>query len=117
MSNITHEDLGDTLRRIVITERMDNEGTAAISEDLRRLAAEAKRGVVVDLTGVPFLASSGIGQLIVNAQAVRARGGTLVLLAVGSSSTMMSLKMGGIDKLIPLFDNPSEAFAAALRGG
>jgi anti-anti-sigma factor len=113
---ITHEDLGESLRKIAIIGRLDTTGTSEMSEELRALTAAPKKGVVVDLTGVPFLASVGIGQLIVNAREVKARGGHMVLVAIGGSSVMMSLKMTGIDKLIPVFDNPGEAFQAALRG-
>jgi anti-anti-sigma factor len=113
---LTYEDLGDSVRRIVLTGRLDNPGTEAMAEELRELAAAPKKGVIVDLTGVPFLASVGIGQLILNARAVKARGGILVLLAVGGSGVMTSLKMAGIDQLIPVYDSPPDAYAAAMRG-
>jgi anti-anti-sigma factor len=116
MSNVTHEDLGDNVRRIVLNGRLDTVGVNEMSDQLRELASVPKRGVIVDLTGVPFLGSMGIGQLIQNAQAVKSRGGHMVLIAVGSSSVMTSLKMAGIDTLIPIFDNPSDAFTAAMRG-
>jgi len=120
MSNgptVTHEDIGEALRRIVITGRLDTTGTNEVSEEFRELAASPeRRSVVVDLTGVPFLASVGIGQMIANARAVKARGGHMVICAVQSSGVMLSLQMAGIDKLIPVFNNPAEAYAAALRG-
>jgi anti-anti-sigma factor len=116
MATITHEDIGDDLRRIMIVGRLDTPGTNDIAPGLAEAAAAPKRGVIVDLSLVEFLASIGIGQLIANAKAIRARGGTMVLIAVGSSSVMMSLKMGAIDQLIPCFQNPPEAYAAALRG-
>jgi anti-anti-sigma regulatory factor len=62
------------------------------------------------------MASIGIGQLIANAQAVKARGGHLVLLASGTSGVMMSLKMAGLDRLLPVFQYPHEAHLAATRG-
>jgi len=116
MSNVTHEDLGENVRRIMLNGRLDTVGVNEMSDQLRSLASVPKRGVIVDLTGVPFLGSMGIGQLIQNAQAVKSRGGHMVLIAVGSSSVMTSLKMAGIDTLIPIFDNPSDAFTAAMRG-
>jgi anti-anti-sigma factor len=115
-TTVTHEDIGESLRRIVISGRLDTVGIDEMSSQLLELTAAPKRGVIVDLTGVPFLASAGIGQLIVNAQEVKARGGFMVLLVMGSSSVMMSLKMAGIEALIPVFDNPSLAYHAALRG-
>ena len=116
MTTISHEDIGEDLRRIVITGRLDTPGTNAITEEFRELAAAPKRAVIVDLSAVEFAASIGIGQLIVNAQAVKARGGHLVVLASGTSAVMISLKMTGIDQLIPVFQYAPEAHVAALRG-
>lgn len=116
MATITHEDIGEDVRRIVISGRLDTQGTNAIAPELKELAASAKRGVIVDLSQVEFLASIGIGQLIVNAQAVKARGGHMVLLASGYSAVMTSLTMTGIDQLLPVFKTAPEAHVAALRG-
>jgi anti-anti-sigma factor len=115
-ATISHEDLGDELRRIVITGRLDTPGTNAIAPELAELAAVPKRGIVVDLSAVEFVSSMGIGQLIVNAKAVRSRGGILVLIVSGTSIVMTSLKVTGVDQLIPVYQYAPEAYAAALRG-
>ena len=116
MTAITYEDIGEDLRRILITGRLDTQGTNEISEELRELTAAPKRGVVVDLSAVAFAASIGIGQLIVNAQAVKARGGHMVLVVSGSSAVMFSLTTTGVDQLIPVFQYAPEAYMAAQRG-
>ena len=116
MAEITYEDLGEEVRRIIITGRLDTPGTNALSAELAELAAAPRRGVIVDLSAVEFVSSMGIGQLIVNAKAVRARGGTLVLVASGTSIVMMSLKTTGIDQVIPVYQYAPEAYAAAMRG-
>jgi anti-anti-sigma factor len=116
MATITHEDIGEDLRRIVISGRLDTQGTNAIAPTLRELASAPMRGVIVDLTAVEFAASIGIGQLIVNAQAVKQRGGHMVLVVSRYSAVMMSLEVTGIDKLIPTFQNATDAHVAALRG-
>jgi anti-anti-sigma factor len=72
--------------------------------------------VIVDLSGVEFAASIAIGQLIVNAQAVKSRGGHMVLIASGNSIVMMSLTTTGIDKVIPVFQYATDAYVGALRG-
>jgi len=115
-TTITHEDIGEDLRRIVITGRLDTPGTDEISPGLHELAAAPFRSVIVDLSAVPFAASSAIGQLIATAQEVRARGGHMVLLASGTSAMMGTLKMGAIDRVIPVFQYAHEAHAGALRG-
>ena len=114
-TTVTAEDIGDNLRRIMVNGRLDSIGIDEVAAELLALA-EAPKNVVVDLTGVPFLASAGIGQLIATAQAVKARGGFMVLLAAPSSSVKMSLDMVGIAPMIPVFDNPSTAYTSAMRG-
>ena len=102
-TTITHEDIGADLRRIVIAGRLDTPGTNEISPSLHELAAAPIRGVIVDLCAVEFAASIAIGQLIATAHEVKARGGHMVLLASGMSSVMMTLQMGAIDRVIPVF--------------
>lgn len=115
-TTIRHEDIGEDLRRIVIAGRLDTPGTDAVSPSLHELAAAPKRAVIVDLSAVQFAASIAIGQLIATAQEVKARGGHMVILASGSSGVMMTLKMGSIDRIIPVFQYMHEAHAGALRG-
>jgi anti-anti-sigma factor len=115
-TTIAHEDIGEDLRRIVIGGRLDTPGTNEISPALHELAAAPIRAVIVDLSAVQFAASIAIGQLIATAQEVKARGGHMVLLVSGSSGVMMTLKMGGIDRIIPVFQYAHEAHAGALRG-
>ena len=113
---ITHEDIGEDLRRIVITGRLDTPGTNAISAGLHELAATSKRGVIVDLSAVQFAASIGIGQMILAAKEVKARGGHLVLLVSANSAVMISLQTTGIDQVIPVFQFATDAYVGALRG-
>jgi len=116
MATITHEDIGEDLRRIIIDGRLDTPGTEEIIPGFQELAAAPIRAVIVDLSTVQFAASIFIGQLIANAQAVKARGGHMVVLASGTGSVMMTLKMGAIDQVIPVFQFAHEAHAGALRG-
>lgn len=114
MSNITHDDVGQDLRRIVISGRLDTPGTDSIAARLTELTAAPKKSVVVDLTGLKFLASIGIGTLVSSAKAVKARGGKMVLVVDESSTVMMSLEATCIDQLIPVFKTSSDAERAAL---
>ena len=116
MATITAEDIGEDLRRIIISGRLDTPGTDEVAPTFTEFASAPKRAVIVDLSSVEFAASIFIGQLIANAQAVKARGGHMVVLASGTGSVMMTLKMGAIDQVIPVFQFAHEAHAGALRG-
>jgi len=111
---IEFEDVNETFRRIRLSGRLDIQGTEAVSIKFTYLAASAPRRVVVDLTEVSFLASIGIRELISSAKALQQRGGRMVLLVGNNAGVAKTLDVTGIDTLIPVFADPSEADAAAL---
>lgn len=112
--SISFNDVGDNLRRITITGRLDMPGTEAVASKLEELVAAPKKGVIVDLSSLQFLASIGIRALISSAKQVQQRGGRMVLVADGGSSVRMSLEATGVDQLIPVFKNTADAEKAAL---
>jgi anti-sigma B factor antagonist len=112
--SISFEDVGDNLRRIVISGRLDMPGTDSVGPALGELIAAPKKGVVVDLSSVKFLASIGIRALISSAKAVQQRGGKMVLVVAGGSTVLMSLEATGVDQLIPVFRNAADAERSAV---
>jgi anti-anti-sigma factor len=112
--SISYDDVGENLRRIVISGRLDMPGTDSVASQLAELTAAPKKGVVVDLSAVNFLASIGIRALITSAKAVQQRGGKMVLVVSGGSTVVMSLKATGVDLLIPVFNSASDAERAAV---
>ena len=112
--SISYNDVGDNLRRIVISGRLDMPGIDSVATKLEELIAAPKKGVVVDLSSVKFLASIGIRALITSAKAVQQRGGNMVLVVVGGSSVVMSLEATGVNELIPVFRNAADAERAAV---
>ena len=112
--SISYNDIGENLRRIVISGRLDMPGTDSVASKLVELTAAPKKGVVVDLSSVKFLASIGIRALITSAKAVQQRGGKMVLVVNDGSTVVMSLEATGVDELIPVFRNASDAERAAV---
>lgn len=112
--SIRYDDVGEHLRRIAISGRLDMPGTDSVASQLVELTAAPKKAVVVDLSALQFLASIGIGALIASAKAVKGRGGRMVLVVDRGSTVMMSLEATGVDQLIPVFDSAAEAERAAL---
>lgn len=112
--SVSHTDVGDNLRKIFISGRLDIAGTESITDDLEKLAAAPKKGVVVDVSGLRFLASIGIRALVKSAKAVQQRGGRMVLVVGTNSSVIMSLEATGVNELIPTFTSGAEAERAAV---
>ena len=111
--SISYDDVGE-VRRIRILGRLDVDGTNSVASQLEELAQAAKKGVVVDLSALKFLASIGIRALIASAKSVKARGGKMVLVVKSGSTVMMSIKATGIDQLVPVFGSAEDAEKAAV---
>lgn len=112
--SISYSDVGENLRKIVITGRLDIAGADSVAARLETLVAEPKKAVVVDLSSLRFLASIGIRSLITSAKAVQQRGGRMVLVVGDNASVAMSLEATGIEDLLPTFRSAAEAEKAAL---
>ena len=107
--SISHTDIGENLRRISISGRLDLPGTDSVAGQLEELTAAPKKGVVVDLSRLRYLASIGIRALITSAKAVQQRGGRMALVVHGDSTVLMSLEATGVNELIPVFNNFADA--------
>jgi len=71
------------------------------SETLKKLVAEGKKNIVLDLSDVKFMNSSGLGMMISGLTTVKKEGGQLKLACV--TEKIQSLLM--ITKLITIFEN------------
>lgn len=113
-ATIAYDDVDDNLRIISLTGRLDIQGTETIGTRFAILSATDRHRVVVDLTGVEFLASIGIRTLVSNAKAQQQRGGRLVLLVGDNAPVAKVLTTTGIDAVIPMFSVAAAAREAAL---
>ena len=96
--------------RITLIGRLDIGGAATIDLPFNA-AINARRGVVVDLSEVPFLASIGIRILVLGAKQQQRRGGTLVLLNPHPDAEKV-LEMTGIIDILPIMRDEASAIAA-----
>ena len=108
--DITIEELGENARLIKLTGDLDIEGTEAVSVPLATLAGKYE-AIIVDMSGVNYMASVGVGKLIQNAQAVERKGGKLVIAAPSglASDVLTAMK---IDLVIPIHATLDDAKSA-----
>ncbi len=92
--------LGD-IKRISLRGRLDLLGTQAIDLPFTAQAAGEKALVLVDLTGVDFMASIGLRTLITSAKAQKARGGRMVLCGAPPLVAQV-LVTSGVSTMIPV---------------
>jgi anti-sigma B factor antagonist len=111
---LTYSDLADGIRKINLLGRLDVEGATAIDLRFTALTAAQQSFVIVDLTGVEFLASLGISTLVRSAKAVRLRNGNLVLLSPRPNVAHVLTSMR-IDQILPVYQTLEDA-QTAVRG-
>ncbi|HQZ82316.1 MAG TPA: STAS domain-containing protein [Pyrinomonadaceae bacterium] len=87
------------------------EGSVALRTAIRRVLGEGKNKILLNLGGVGYIDSSGIGELVSSFTAVNKEGGTLKLLNL----TQKIQDLLAITKLLTVFDvyeNEAEALAS-----
>lgn len=105
---IETEMLPGDVQRVILEGRLDIEGSQAVDLRFSAMTTTARRQIVVDLSGVSFLASIGIRLLITAARGQHSRGGRVVL-ASAQPAVRKVLASSGIDQLIPVFDDLESA--------
>jgi anti-sigma B factor antagonist len=76
------------------------EGSVALRNAIRRLLGDGKNKILMNLGGVGYIDSSGIGELVSSFTAVNKEGGTLKLLNL----TQKIQDLLAITKLLTVFD-------------
>ncbi len=109
---VTELDKGITL--IKLKGRMDIMGVNQIETKFSAYCAGEKPRVIVDLSGVDFLASIGIRLLVTNAKSLKTRNGKMVLLNP-TTDVMNVLEITDIPSIIPVYSN-LESVEAVLLG-
>ena len=105
------ERLDDGIEKLTLAGRMDGAGVEHIGLRFTALTATRKALILVDLSRVSFLASIGIRTLVINAKALRQRGGFMALLKPQPLVAEV-LKTAGIEMVIPTFDDLGLAVGA-----
>jgi len=106
---ISYVDRSARFRHIKLSGRLDALGVNEIAHPLATLTSIEMRQILVDLTGVTFLNSTGISELIRNAIAQQKLGGRIAVLVEDNSLVAKTLIAVGIDSLLPVCKNYPQA--------
>jgi len=91
---------------------MGGPDASTLNTMLHQLLGEGKKRVVLDLSGVQFINSSGLGLLIGGVNAMRSAGGTLKV--AGASEKVRGLiKITKLEQVFELYPTVAEAVAAS----
>lgn len=103
------EDLDGGIHKVTLAGSLDIAGANEIDLPFSVLAGKHDR-VLVDISGVTFLASMGVRVLVKAAKAQAGRGGKMVLLNPPDAARRV-LESIGVDAIVPIASSESEAQA------
>ncbi len=98
--NISERQAGDITILDMDGKVTIGEGSIALRSAIRRLLGEGKKKILLNLSGVGYVDSSGIGELVSSFTAVNKEGGNLKLLNL----TQKIQDLLAITKLLTVFD-------------
>ncbi len=98
---------------IALSGRLDIIGTGEIETRFAGYCSVNECRVLVDLSGVDFMASIGIRMLVLNAKSVASRSGRVFILNP-TENVRHILDISRIPPIIPIFDSLESARAASL---
>ena len=98
--NISERQAGDVTILDLNGKVTLGEGSVALRTAIRRLLGEGKNKILLNLAGVGYIDSSGIGELVSSFTAVNKEGGQLKLLKL----TQKIQDLLAITKLLTVFD-------------
>ncbi|MCO5310553.1 MAG: STAS domain-containing protein [Austwickia sp.] len=95
---------------------VDVSNAAKLRDALDRVLADGESRLVVDLRGVSFMDSTGLGILVGRLKVVRARRGSMRLVCV-APRMLRVLDITGLDTVFPLHESLADAVAALNPAG
>ena len=97
---------------VVVAGELDAHTAPALQAELDPLSRQAGVAIVVDLTDVPFIDSTGLGILVTTLKHVREVGGSLDVVVV-APRVLKVFALTGLDVVIPLHATLAEALPPA----
>ena len=104
------EELPNGVMCVALTGRLDIDGAQVIDLRMNALAG-ARRALVIDFTGVSYLASMGLRTLMTCARASASKGGKMAI-ARPQPNVLKVLNTSGTHEIIPIHDSLDEAVSA-----
>ena len=84
--------------------------TTALREKSKELIEQGERFFVIDMLGVPWLDSSGLGEVFACFKRARERQGVVKLVLRGKSYSLFTITQ--LDKVFEIFDDAEQAVAS-----
>ena len=102
--------IGDTIAAIRGVGRLNMVSASALRETVAAALTQGRSRVVVDLSGIDFVDSSGLGALIGCLKSARQVGGDL-RIAQPTPQVTMVLQLSNLDRVLKSYGSTEEAYS------
>lgn len=99
---------------VAVAGELDACSTPGIEEQVRQALGPEHRQIVVDLTDIAFIDSTGI-RMVMLVAARRKQGDEVIVVGPALPSPRRTLEIVGLNRVVPLVSTRQDAFAA-LKG-
>jgi anti-sigma B factor antagonist len=106
------QDMDNGVTKVILSGRIDIVGAQLIDLPMS-VVGGSRRAVVIDLSGVDFMASMGLRCLVIAAKSIQSKRGRVVLLSPQPLVEEV-IQTSGVDELIAVHQDETAAIAAVL---
>ncbi len=99
--HMTIDTLESGIRCIRLTGRLDIAGMQAVDLQFTSQVAGSRQSVLVDISGVDFIASIGIRMLFTNARTLALHGARMILVCP-QPVVEQTLRLAGVGSIVPI---------------
>ena len=97
---------------LIVRGEVDVTTTPRVRAQLIALLSDGKPHLIIDLEGVDFLDSSGLGALVAGLKLAQSRSGDLRIVCEHQRSVRKVLEVTGLERVLDRYDTVDEAAAA-----
>ena len=110
MTSFHVDDVRTDLAIVRVVGRLNMVSAPRLRDVVTQAVASGKSRLVVDLAGVEFMDSSGLGALIGALKTTRQAGGDLRIAAAGEQ-LLMVLQLSNVDRILRPYEKADDAFS------
>lgn len=107
--DVTRKDLGGGVAALMVVGKLNMVTASAMRDHVGAAIAAGWTRLVVDLSGVDFMDSSGLGALINGLKVSRQAGGDL-RIASPNEQVKLVLRLTNMERLLTAYENAESAF-------
>lgn len=110
------EKRGGVLILILVGELMGGEGSQVVQDRIYKTIEEEILSVVLDMGGIKWMNSAGLGIIMASITTLRGSGGDLKLANV-NERVLRPIEITKLDRVIEMFESVDEAVDSFASGG